>query len=162
MYLTYTNPRTHDVLRTGFDRSPLFTGRIKGVGPRYCPSIEDKINRFADRERHQIFLEREGYESRVVYVNGFSTSLPEEVQRLAIATIPGLQHAKMIRPGYAVEYDFFPPHQVNHTLETKRVQGLYFAGQINGTSGYEEAAGQGLIAGYQRRAEGERRGSPSS
>ncbi len=147
MYLTYTSPRTHDVLRTGFDRSPMFTGLIKGIGPRYCPSIEDKINRFADRERHQIFLEREGYESQVVYVNGFSTSLPEEVQRLAIATIPGLQHANMIRPGYAVEYDFFPPHQVNHTLETKRVQGLYFAGQINGTSGYEEAAGQGLMAG---------------
>jgi tRNA uridine 5-carboxymethylaminomethyl modification enzyme len=147
MYLTYTSTKTHDVLRTGFDRSPMFTGRIKGTGPRYCPSIEDKINRFADRERHQIFLEREGYGSRVVYVNGFSTSLPEEVQKLAIATIPGLQHARMIRPGYAVEYDFFPPHQVRHTLETKLVLGLYFAGQINGTSGYEEAAGQGLIAG---------------
>ena len=147
MYLTYTNPRTHEVLRTGFDRSPMFTGRIKGIGPRYCPSIEDKINRFADRERHQIFLEREGYKSHTVYVNGFSTSLPEDVQRLAIATVPGLQHAKIVRPGYAVEYDFFPPHQVHHTLETKRVQGLYFAGQINGTSGYEEAAGQGLMAG---------------
>lgn len=147
MYLTYTNQRTHEVLRTGFDRSPMFTGRIKGVGPRYCPSIEDKINRFADRDRHQIFLEREGYDSPVVYVNGFSTSLPEDVQSLAIGTIPGLQHARMIRPGYAVEYDFFPPHQVRHTLETRRIEGLYFAGQINGTSGYEEAAGQGLMAG---------------
>ncbi|MBP1653481.1 MAG: tRNA uridine 5-carboxymethylaminomethyl modification enzyme mnmG [Bacteroidetes bacterium] len=147
MYLTYTNARTHELLRTGFDRSPLFTGRIRGVGPRYCPSIEDKITRFSDRDRHQLFLEREGYESPVVYLNGFSTSLPEEVQRLAIATIPGLQHARMIRPGYAVEYDFFPPHQIQNTLETKRVRGLFFAGQINGTSGYEEAAGQGLMAG---------------
>jgi tRNA uridine 5-carboxymethylaminomethyl modification enzyme len=147
MYLTYTNARTHDVLRTGFDASPLFTGRIKGVGPRYCPSIEDKINRFADRERHQIFLEPEGYDSTVVYMNGFSSSLPAHVQEEAIHTIPGLRGAKMIRSGYAVEYDFFPPHQVRHTLETKLVNGLFFAGQINGTSGYEEAAGQGLIAG---------------
>ena len=147
MYLTHTNLQTHDILRTGFDESPLFTGRIKGVGPRYCPSIEDKINRFADRERHQIFLEPEGYETDIVYVNGFSSSLPAHIQEEALHTIPGLRHARMIRPGYAVEYDFFPPHQVQHTLETKLVRGLFFAGQINGTSGYEEAAGQGIIAG---------------
>jgi len=147
MYLTYTTAETHRILRGGFDRSPLFTGRIKGVGPRYCPSIEDKINRFPERERHQIFLEPEGYETRVLYVNGFSTSLPEDVQRSAVATIPGLQRAEMLRPGYAVEYDFFPPHQLEQTLETKAIKGLFFAGQINGTSGYEEAAGQGLIAG---------------
>jgi tRNA uridine 5-carboxymethylaminomethyl modification enzyme len=147
MFLTYTNPETHDILRTGFDRSPMFTGRIKGIGPRYCPSIEDKINRFADRERHQIFLEQEGYDTDVVYMNGFSTSLPEDVQLKALRTVPGLRHCIMLRQGYAVEYDFFPPHQVEHTLETKLVDGLYFAGQINGTSGYEEAAGQGLVAG---------------
>ena len=147
MYLTYTNKETHDVLRKGFDRSPMFTGRIKGTGPRYCPSIEDKVSRFAERERHQIFLEPEGYNTNVVYVNGFSTSLPEEIQFEGLKTIEGLHRVEMLRPGYAVEYDFFPPNQLKHSLETKLVAGLFFAGQINGTSGYEEAAGQGLIAG---------------
>jgi tRNA uridine 5-carboxymethylaminomethyl modification enzyme len=147
MYLTYTNQTTHKILEKGFDRSPMFTGRIKGIGPRYCPSIEDKIFRFAERERHQIFLEPEGYDTNVVYVNGFSTSLPEEIQYEGLRSIPGLEDVKMIRAGYAVEYDYFPPHQLKHTLETKKIDGLFFAGQINGTSGYEEAAGQGLIAG---------------
>ena len=147
MYLTYTNPSTHKILEKGFDRSPMFTGRIKGIGPRYCPSIEDKVFRFAERERHQIFLEPEGYDTNVVYVNGYSTSLPEEIQFEGLRTIAGLENVKMIRPGYAVEYDYFPPHQLQHTLETKKIECLFFAGQINGTSGYEEAAGQGLIAG---------------
>jgi tRNA uridine 5-carboxymethylaminomethyl modification enzyme len=147
MYLTYTNTNTHNILRKGFDRSPLFTGIIKGVGPRYCPSIEDKVVRFEDKERHQIFLEPEGYDTNVVYVNGFSTSLPEDIQQDGLRSIAGLEKVKMLRPGYAVEYDFFPPHQVKLTLETKLIDGLFFAGQINGTSGYEEAAAQGLIAG---------------
>jgi tRNA uridine 5-carboxymethylaminomethyl modification enzyme len=146
-FLTYTNERTHEVLRSGFDKSPLFTGLIKGIGPRYCPSIEDKIVRFADKERHQIFLEPEGRNTNVIYVNGFSTSLPAEIQYEAMRTVPGLENAEMLRPGYAVEYDFFPPHQVKLTLETHLVRGLFFAGQINGTSGYEEAAGQGIVAG---------------
>lgn len=146
-HLTYTNETTHEILRTGFDRSPMFTGRIKGVGPRYCPSIEDKINRFADKERHQIFLEPEGYDSIEYYVNGFSTSLPLEVQESAIRTIPGLENVKVLRPGYAVEYDFFPPYQINLNMESKFIEGLFFAGQINGTSGYEEAAAQGMVAG---------------
>jgi len=147
MYLTYTNVTTHKILEKGFDRSPMFTGRIKGVGPRYCPSVEDKVFRFAERERHQIFLEPEGYNTNVVYVNGFSTSLPEEIQYEGLRSIAGLESVKMLRAGYAVEYDFFPPHQLQHTLETKLISGLFFAGQINGTSGYEEAAGQGLLAG---------------
>jgi tRNA uridine 5-carboxymethylaminomethyl modification enzyme len=146
-HITYTNPIVHDTLRAGFDRSPMFNGAIESKGPRYCPSIEDKINRFADRERHQIFVEPEGWDTIEVYVNGFSTSLPEEVQFDAIRKIPGFEKAKIFRPGYAIEYDYFPPTQLKYTLETKLIDGLYFAGQINGTTGYEEAACQGLIAG---------------
>jgi len=146
-HITYTNELTHDILRTGFDRSPMFNGAIKSSGPRYCPSIEDKINRFADRDRHQIFVEPEGWRTVEIYVNGFSTSLPEDVQYKAMQSIPGFEHVKMFRPGYAIEYDYFPPTQLKHTLETKLVNNLYFAGQINGTTGYEEAACQGLMAG---------------
>ncbi len=146
-FITYTNPEVHSTLETGFDKSPMFNGRIKGLGPRYCPSIEDKINRFAERDRHQIFVEPEGWNTVEVYVNGFSTSLPEDVQYKAMIKIPGFEQAKMFRPGYAIEYDYFPPTQLHHTLETKLIENLYFAGQINGTTGYEEAGCQGLIAG---------------
>lgn len=146
-HITYTNEQVHNVLRTGFSQSPMFSGRIQGLGPRYCPSIEDKIDRFASRDRHQIFVEPEGWNTVEVYVNGFSSSLPEDVQYKALRLIPGFENAKMFRPGYAIEYDYFPPIQLQHTLETKLVKNLFFAGQINGTTGYEEAACQGLMAG---------------
>jgi len=146
-WITYTNSEVHETLKEGFEKSPMFTGRIKGLGPRYCPSIEDKINRFAERDRHQIFVEPEGWNTVEIYVNGFSTSLPEDVQYRAITKIPGFENAKMFRPGYAIEYDFFPPTQLSLTLETKKIENLYFAGQINGTTGYEEAACQGFMAG---------------
>ena len=146
-YVTYTNVKTHDLLREGFDRSPMFNGRIKSVGPRYCPSVEDKISRFSEKDRHQIFVEPEGWNTVEVYVNGFSTSLPEEIQYKALKSVPGFEDVKFFRPGYAIEYDYFPPTQLKHSLETKLVEGLFFAGQINGTTGYEEAASQGLMAG---------------
>ena len=146
-HIVYTNETVHDILREGFDRSPMFNGTIQSTGPRYCPSIEDKINRFAERNRHQLFVEPEGWRTVEIYVNGFSSSLPEEIQIKAMKHIPGFQNVKVFRPGYAIEYDYFPPTQLYHTLETKLIQNLYFAGQINGTTGYEEAAGQGLMAG---------------
>ena len=146
-WITYTNQEVHDLLREGFDRSPMFNGTIQSTGPRYCPSIEDKINRFADKDRHQIFAEPEGWNTMEFYINGFSTSLPDDIQARALRTVPGFEHAKILRPGYAIEYDFFPPTQLKHTLETKIIDNLYCAGQINGTTGYEEAASQGLMAG---------------
>ena len=146
-FITYTNLQVHEVLKSGFDKSPMYSGRIKGLGPRYCPSVEDKINRFADKDRHQIFVEPEGWDTVEIYVNGFSTSLPEDVQQNALRLIKGFENVKMFRPGYAIEYDYFPPTQLTHTLETKGIKNLFFAGQINGTTGYEEAACQGLIAG---------------
>src|SRR5688572_13915682 len=146
-WITYTNQQVHDILKNGFDRSPMFAGRIEGVGPRYCPSIEDKINRFAERDRHQLFIEPEGWNTVEIYVNGFSTSLPEEVQYKALQKVPGFENCRFFRPGYAIEYDFFPPTQLSYSLETKLLSHLFFAGQINGTTGYEEAACQGLIAG---------------
>ncbi|NND30941.1 MAG: tRNA uridine-5-carboxymethylaminomethyl(34) synthesis enzyme MnmG [Saprospiraceae bacterium] len=146
-HITYTTPKVHDLLRTGFDRSPMFNGRIRGIGPRYCPSIEDKIDRFADKERHQLFVEPEGWDTCEIYVNGFSSSLPEDVQYKALQLVPGFENVKMFRPGYAIEYDYFPPTQLTTSLETKLIKNLFFAGQINGTTGYEEAASQGLMAG---------------
>ncbi|MFN8261477.1 MAG: tRNA uridine-5-carboxymethylaminomethyl(34) synthesis enzyme MnmG [Chitinophagales bacterium] len=146
-WITYTNDKVHELLKTGFEKSPMFQGRIQGLGPRYCPSIEDKINRFADKDRHQIFVEPEGWNTVEIYVNGFSTSLPEDVQYKALKQIPGFEHVKMFRPGYAIEYDYFPPTQLSLSLETKLVKNLFFAGQINGTTGYEEAASQGMMAG---------------
>ena len=146
-WITYTSPEVHDILKTGFDQSPMYQGRIKGSGPRYCPSIEDKINRFAERDRHQLFVEPEGWNTVEIYVNGFSTSLPEDVQFKALSMVPGFEHCKFFRPGYAIEYDYFPPTQLKFTLETKHISNLFFAGQINGTTGYEEAACQGLMAG---------------
>jgi tRNA uridine 5-carboxymethylaminomethyl modification enzyme len=146
-WITYTSQQVHDILKTGFDRSPMFAGRIEGIGPRYCPSIEDKINRFAERERHQLFIEPEGWNTVEIYVNGFSTSLPEDVQYKALSMVPGFENVRMFRPGYAIEYDYFPPTQLKHSLETKLIDSLFFAGQINGTTGYEEAACQGLMAG---------------
>lgn len=146
-WITYTNDKVHEVLKEGFDKSPMFTGRIKGLGPRYCPSIEDKINRFAERDRHQIFVEPEGWQTVEMYINGFSTSLPEDVQQKALRLIPGFENARMYRPGYAIEYDFFPPMQLDLTLETFKIKHLFFAGQINGTTGYEEAGSQGMMAG---------------
>ncbi|MFD2542918.1 tRNA uridine-5-carboxymethylaminomethyl(34) synthesis enzyme MnmG [Lacinutrix gracilariae] len=146
-HMSYTSEKVHDLLREGFDRSPMFNGRIKSLGPRYCPSIEDKINRFADKDRHQLFVEPEGWNTVEYYINGFSTSLPEDVQFKALRSVAGFENVKFFRPGYAIEYDYFPPTQLKHTLETKLVEGLYFAGQINGTTGYEEAASQGLMAG---------------
>lgn len=146
-FITYTNEKVHQILKTGFDRSPMYQGRIHGTGPRYCPSIEDKINRFADRDRHQLFVEPEGWNTVEIYVNGFSTSLPEQVQYEALRTVPGFENCRIFRPGYAIEYDYFPPTQLQYSLETKKLQNLFFAGQINGTTGYEEAACQGLMAG---------------
>ena len=153
-HITYTNSTVHEILKTGFDRSPMFTGRIEGIGPRYCPSIEDKINRFAERDRHQIFVEPEGFNTVEIYVNGFSTSLPDEVQYQALKKIPGFENVRVFRPGYAIEYDYFPPTQLTYSLETKLVQNLFFAGQINGTTGYEEAACQGLMAGINAHQKG--------
>jgi len=146
-YMAYTSPEVHTLLETGFDRSPMFNGAIKSVGPRYCPSIEEKINRFSDKDRHQLFVEPEGWTTNEYYVNGFSTSLPEEVQDKALRSVAGFENVKILRFGYAIEYDYFPPTQLKHTLETKRIEHLYFAGQVNGTTGYEEAAAQGLMAG---------------